>query len=283
MMKQSKCSRPRRASIRRWAGVGIVAVLAVLIGSIDKSATAQSAAGALRDFHPFTTYVLAVDGAEAPDAKIYYSETARAFLVFEERFPAPVLIRPRRSSVETVSPAKVAEREDGTIDLLPAPELAAQEDFRVVEDRLVFTIDGTRAALKPRPPLLGLQSVAALTEYDPEYARRAQAYTPSEATLTNLLSEREDVRVRVYFGTWCPHCKEAVPRAMRIDEGLEGSRIHFEYYGVPARFSQDPEARRAKVKGVPTAVVFRGGREIGRLTGNAWKSPELALSMMLLH
>lgn len=282
-MKRGEGSSPRRVEGYRLAGIGLIAASAVLFGALDRSATAQSAAGSLRDFRPFSTYVLAVDDTEVPEAKIYYSETARAFLVFDARFPAPVLIQPRTSAIETVQPSKVAEREDGTIDLLPAPALASQPDFQVVQDRIVFTVEGTRAVLQPRPPLLGPQTLATLAAYDPEYARRARAYEPSEATLTNLQSEQASVRVRIYFGTWCPHCREAVPRIMRIDERLEGSRIRFEYYGVPRRFSVDPEARRARVKGVPTGVVFRGGEEIGRLTGNAWKSPELALSMMLLH
>jgi thiol-disulfide isomerase/thioredoxin len=280
-MKRSECSRPRKTASRRWAGVGIIAAFAVLVGVIDRSATAQPVAGSLRNFRPFSTYVLVMNGAEVPDAKIYYSETARALLVFDKRFPAPVLIQPRGSSVETVQPSKVVEREDGTIDLLPVPTLAAQQKLLAVEDRIFFTVDGTSATLKPKAPLLGRQTVATLAEYDPEYARRALAYTPSEATLAKLLSRQEDVRVRIYFGSWCPHCREAVPRVMKIDEGLEGSRIHFEYYGVPRRIYQDPQAKRAKVEGVPTGVVFKAGREIGRLTGNAWKSPELALSVML--
>jgi thiol-disulfide isomerase/thioredoxin len=267
----------------RLTGIALIAVAAALFGVLERSATAQSAAGSLRDFRPFSTYVLAVDATEIPEAKIYYSETARAFLVFDARFPSPVLIQPRTSAVETVQASKVAEREDGTIDLLPAPTLAAQPSFEVVEDRIVFSVEGTPAVLKPRPPLLGLQTLAALADYDPDYARRARAYEPSQATLANLMSEQEYVRVRIYFGTWCPHCREAVPRIMRVDEALEGSRIRFEYYGVPRRFSVDPETRRARVKGVPTGIVFRGGQEIGRLTGNAWKSPELALSMMLLR
>jgi thiol-disulfide isomerase/thioredoxin len=280
-MKRCEGSSPRKTGIRRWASVGIIVLLGVLIAAMDRPATAQSRAGALRDFHPFRTYVLVVDGAEDRDAKIYYSDTARAFLIFHARFSSPALIQPRKSSVETIQPSKVAERKDGTIDLLPAPRLALQKKFLLVEDRIVFTIDGIRATLKPRAPLLGLQTRAALAEHDPEFARRALKYAPSEATLAKLRSEQEGVRIRIYLGTWCPHCQEAVPRVMRVEEGLEGSDIRVEYAGLPQRFAQDPEAKRAKVNHVPIGVVFKGGSEIGRLTGNAWKTPELALKIML--
>jgi thiol-disulfide isomerase/thioredoxin len=282
-MKRWEDSSTRKFELQRWASVGIIVLLAVLIGGAERPATAQSAAGSLRDFSPFRNYVLVVDGAEAPDAKIYFSETARAFLVFDEHFPNPVLIQPRKTSVETVQPSKVAEREGGMIDLLPAPTFALQKKFVLVGDSIAFTVDGTRATLKPRAALLGLQTRATLAAHDPEFARRALAYVPSEATLVKLMAEQEDVRVRVYLGTWCPHCQEAVPRVMKVDERLKGSRIRFEYYGLPYKFSKDPETSRAKITHVPTAVVFRGGWEIGRLAGNAWKTPELALNMMLLR
>ena len=78
----------------------------------------------------------------------------------------------------------------------------------------------------------------------------------------------EAVPGNVKNGSWCPHCQEAVPRVMKVDERLKGSRIRFEYYGLPYKFSKDPETSRAKITHVPTAVVFRGGWEIGRLAGN---------------
>ena len=140
----------------------------------------------------------------------------------------------------------------------------------LVEDSIAFTVDETRATLKPRAALLGLQTRAALAAHDPEFARRALAYSPSEATLANLLSEQEDVRVRIYLGTWCPHCQEAVPRAMRVDERLEGSRIRFEYYGLPYKFSKDPETSRAKITHVPTAV------RIPRLPGKSVRDPAIS-------
>jgi hypothetical protein len=68
---------------------------------------------------------------------------------------------------------------------------------------------------------------------------------------------------------------------MKVDERLEGTNFRFEYYGVPQGITGDPVAKRADISGVPTAVVFRGDQEVGRLMGNDWKFPELALSALL--
>jgi hypothetical protein len=36
------------------------------------------------------------------------------------------------------------------------------------------------------------------------------------------------------------------------------------------------------IKSVPTGVVFLGGREVGRISGNGWKIPELAINNVLV-
>ena len=72
-----------------------------------------------------------------------------------------------------------------------------------------------------------------------------------------------------------------VPKILRLDQDLEGSRIQFEYHGLPRDFSKDSEAARMKISGVPTAVIFVGIKELDRLSGRDWRIPELFLMDVL--
>jgi thiol-disulfide isomerase/thioredoxin len=91
------------------------------------------------------------------------------------------------------------------------------------------------------------------------------------------------VRVRVFFGSWCPHCKEQLPSLLRVEDELRGSssKIQFEYYGLPQGFGKEPEAKKYNVGSVPTGIVFVDGMEVGRITGGDWSSPEKRLNALL--
>jgi hypothetical protein len=67
---------------------------------------------------------------------------------------------------------------------------------------------------------------------------------------------------------------------LKVEDQLTGSKIRFEYYGMPRDFN-DPEAKRLSIKGVPTAIVYVNGRQVGRLEGQDWASPEASLTRLL--
>ena len=280
-------------SVRPGAAFIAIALLSAVLLSAGPAAPASGqrfspaadqvpADSLLREFQPIGELLLEVAGKDVPGAEIYRSERAGAILVISPELPAPVLLTPGAKRVETVHLMKVAKRPDGSVDLLADAVLEPQGQFRMAEGQQVaFQVGGKQAVLKPRPPLLGRQTAAGLEAYNPEYGRLAAAYTPSQPIL-NQLKKVKDIEVTVYFGSWCPVCKETVPRVMRVADELAGTDIEFSYYGLPQPMSGDPVTGRLDLTGVPTGIVFRDGKEIGRVLGNSWKIPELALQRVLI-
>jgi thiol-disulfide isomerase/thioredoxin len=72
-----------------------------------------------------------------------------------------------------------------------------------------------------------------------------------------------------------------VPRIMKVAEQTEGSKIDFQFYGLARQFSGDAEAKKYGIKSVPTGVIFVDGKEVGRLSGNDWASPETAIRELI--
>lgn len=268
----------RKELIRESAAVAI-AVLALTLSFAPAPAAAQRAAG-INGFQPTGDYILELDGAADEEARIYRSG-APAVLVVSSALEAPVLLQPRYRTVELVNLLKMEEKDDGTIDLLPNPSYAAAGMFQVEGGDVLFQVDGHDAVLKQKPPLTGFQEAPALFEHSPEYEFRAAAYQPDESVLGKLRGESRTVRVQVFFGTWCPACGQMVPRIIKVAEGIEGSKIDIDFYGLPREFSGDSEASRLGVRSVPTGVVFVDGREVGRISGNDWSRPESALRDLL--
>lgn len=267
-----------KTSSTLWRRLALVAL--ALTASGDAAAQRVPSDNVLRDFQRNWEYLLSVDGKEIPGAEIYFAERVPAFLLITSAFPSPVLLTPRTGNVETVHIMKILKKPDGSIDLLADAVLSASGKFTLDGENVIFSVGAKAAKLAPKPPLLGLRKGGDLKTYSPGYVKTAQGYTPSPSALAALKKETKQVVVRVFFGTWCPHCRSHIPYILRIEDELKSGKIRFEYFGLP-RSMDAPEAKRQSIHEVPQAIVLYAGREIGRIKGTDWDAPEVKLSRVL--
>jgi len=266
------------ATVRRFA---VLALLPVALGALP--AAAQT--GPVSDFLPSGEYVLEVSGKLVPKAEIYQSTYASAILVLSSELPSPVRLNPRAQSVETVNLMKIAKQGDGSITLLPDSTLQPQGTFTFADEDVIFSVDGKACKLKSKPALVGLHPAADLKAYKPEYLRNEARYAANGGLLQTLKKGAPATRVRIFFGSWCPHCTAYMPSMFKVEEGVQGSAIQFEYYGLPRppAMANDPEAKKAGVNAVPTGIVYdAAGKELGRISGDDWRQPEGRLVALLV-
>jgi len=247
------------------------------------AAIAQGPDALLSGFEPFGELVLKVDGESAPKARIYRSQRAGAFLVRSAEVESPLMLDIAGRKVLKLDLLKVAERPDGSIDLLSDATLQPVGGFELGAAKSVsFQVDGKQLELVPNPYLLGDQKGTDLLEHDAYYRFLAGKYVPDEAALAKLRGAGKDVRVLTFFGSWCPHCRDHVPLLLKTESMLAGSGIEFDYYGLPdTGLLQEPQAKKWRVNGVPTTIVLVGGQEVGRIPARSWAHPEQALAEIL--
>ncbi|HEV8577772.1 MAG TPA: thioredoxin family protein [Thermoanaerobaculia bacterium] len=267
---------------RKFAVLATLAIVALAASSVSRAQGVPSD-GVLRGFQPSGEYALLVDGIPVPKAEIYQNDKIPAILVLTSALPSPVLLTPRAGTVETVHIMKVAKQADGTVDLLADAVLAPIGRFEMAGENVKFAYEGRKVSLNPKPPLIGLRQGAELKAHNPEYARGASGYKPNDAAIASLKREPKPVTVRIFFGSWCPHCREHVPYILRVEDELKGSQVKFEYFGLPRppQAWQDPEVKRLKVGGVPTGIIYVSGKEVGRITGDGWNAPEVLLNKII--
>lgn len=253
-------------------------VVALAAVAVAVPAAAQGADAVLRDFQLTGDWVIEVGGKPAKNAEIYFSQRVPGYLIVAPELASPTLLLPRERTVNTVSFMKLAKR-GGAIDVLADAEVTPVGRMVPEGEAARFSVDGKTFVMKPRPHLLGSNDLAGMLGYSPEYRRKAAAYKPDAAALAALKAAKQPVKVRVYFGSWCPYCSQHVPHLLRVAEELRGSRVSFEFYGLPQgpAFATDPAAKRDDVHGVPTGIVYVGGREAGRIEGGEWVKPEQTL------
>ena len=256
-------------------------LLAAVLAAMAPLAAQVGADAIFSGFQPTGDFLFELGGKELKNAEIYQSERAAAYLVIAPELASPVLISPRTRSVESVSFMKVAKREDGSIDLLADAAFRRLSAFTIEGKNVVFDVKGQEAKLKTKPPLLGDHGPETLRSEKPEYASAAAAYEPIPRALEILEAQDRDVRVVIYFGTWCPVCSRLVPKVMKVEEALAGSKVRFEYYGLPQPLTDDPRAKRDDIHGVPTGIVYVDGKEAGRLSGADLNVPERAIGKLV--
>lgn len=234
---------------------------------------------AMTGFVPIDKFTFAVGGVEDPEAEIFQSQSAGAYLVVTKLVESPILIQARSADVATVNLMKVDRQSDGNLSVLADAALASLGKFTIAGEGISFSIAGDKAELRNKPWLLGEQDLAGMRAYSREYRDGAEAYQTSAPVLRQLQAESRPVEVRVFFGTWCPSCQQVLPRVLRVAQELEGSKVQLSFYGLPRGpgFSADPEVKKLDIDSVPTGVVFVDGREVGRISGSGWKIPELAI------
>ncbi len=233
----------------------------------------------LRDFQRTGQYMLYVDGKPIPDARIYRSTQAFAYLVVAEPFDVAVLVLQRKRCVEGVTPEEMAERTDGGVDVKKDVVPCSLGSFRIEGPDVAFKVGDLQARLRPKPPLEGRHPAAELVQHTPEYARAAKAYKPDPATMRVLKGTSKKAKVVLFFGSWCTFCNRFLPNAMRVEEEMKDTTVEFEYVGLPpppaAWVSED--ASQNNVKKLITGLIYIDGREVGRLVGEPWIRPERSL------
>ncbi|HKI05210.1 MAG TPA: thioredoxin family protein [Thermoanaerobaculia bacterium] len=266
---------------KRSAVLAALALALLALPAVTRSQGVPSD-NVLRGFMPSGEYVLFVNGKPV-GAEVYQNDKIPAILVMSSTLPSPVLLTPRAGTAETVHIMKVAKQPNGSVDLLADAVLAPIGQFKMAGENVGFTYEGRKVSLNPKPPLVGLRKGAELKQHNPQYMRTASTYTPNVAAIASLKKIPKPVRVRVFFGSWCPHCREHVPFILKVEDQLQGSPVKFEYVGLqrPPDAWKDPEVKRLKVNGVPTGIVYRDGKEIGRILGESWSAPELQLNKIV--
>src|ERR1051326_2841993 len=90
-------------------------------------------------------------------------------------------------------------------------------------------------------------------------------YTP-DATVVAQVRAAKPARVTIVFATWCGDSKRAVPRLLKALHEANNPLLQVDLYGIGPDFLTPLElVRDERLTNVPTMIVERGRKEIGRV------------------
>lgn len=130
----------------------------------------------------------------------------------------------------------------------------------------LFAIDGRPVLIKPHPGLTGEISEERLLETVPVWRSLMNDYKPAPEAVSALKAVDADASLTVVLGSWCPDSKNYVPKLLKALHAAGNQKLRVNLIGIDSQF-HDPMAtiQQRRVINVPTLIVERGGREIGRV------------------
>jgi len=289
-MTDATTEQARRTTTSARAALGVhvrlLGALGALLGLllvVPRAFADEELHATLREFNRTGQYTLYVSTVQQKDARIYHSKRAGAFLVLDSDYKKPWLILPRTKKIATVDADKVVNATDKSADLTAKAEPEELGGFTMEGRDILVNLEGLVARLRPGAHAHGALSGEELLLHTPDYERGVEDYRPNQGDVKKLVECATPTEVTIFFGSWCPTCSRLIPRILRVEKEIEGSKINITYYGLPKGegVRNDPEARKYGVTRVPTGVLFVDGRAVGTINSRALNRPETALCASL--
>ncbi|MBS1624145.1 MAG: thioredoxin family protein [Bacteroidetes bacterium] len=131
--------------------------------------------------------------------------------------------------------------------------------------------------------LIGTTQRTAL--HDPAFAwfdRGYTAYKPTAAPLSVIKGQAASLHIEIFGGTWCDDTQQLLPRFYKVADaaGITDAHITLHLVGRD-KTTKDGSAARFKITNVPTFIVLKGDKEIGRITETTRHSIEADLAEIL--
>jgi tetratricopeptide (TPR) repeat protein len=162
--------------------------------------------------------------------------------------------------------------------LWTAPMLVAQTSQHISETQLLGTI-----------PLSALRQGA----FADWFEKGLNDYTPANDVMKRLAAPKiksilAQMRVKIFFGSWCGDSKREVPRFLKIAQMLGWREEQLELIALDrsdSSYKRSPngEERGFDIFRVPTFVMMQNGHEVERITEYASESLERDLLAIVQH
>ncbi|MGH9870556.1 MAG: thioredoxin family protein [Candidatus Polarisedimenticolia bacterium] len=206
-----------------------------------------------------------VNGTASAEARLFNARGRPAMLLLAPELSTPLLIDLQKRQVNAVPAEAVKELPEGQgVELVAEAVEGSPAPYTMDGETVIFYWNGVRTKITRKPPLVGDITLENLLARLPIYRKGMEAYEPGISDVSYLKDYGLQVKVLIFFGSWCPHCRQTIPRFLKSMEAAGNANIAMAFTGVPLPFKDYAPAQEKQVKGVPTFIVYAGDKEIGR-------------------
>lgn len=129
----------------------------------------------------------------------------------------------------------------------------------------VASTSGRTVIVAPHQSKAGAMTLDELWETAPVWKTIAETYQPDGAIVERLRAIAEPTQLQVVLATWCGDSRQYVPRLLKAIERANNPNLTVALTGIGPEFLSPMQVvQNENITNVPTVIVRRGSREIGR-------------------
>jgi thiol-disulfide isomerase/thioredoxin len=130
--------------------------------------------------------------------------------------------------------------------------------------------------------LIGICSYEGISSYMPDFDSKLKAYNPDLKICDELKIKCSDITFTVVLATWCDDSKDQVPVFSKVMSSVSYDLTKINYICVDrTKSTQEYNDTDLKIEKVPTFIIFRNGKEIGRIIETPVQTMEFDLSKII--
>jgi thiol-disulfide isomerase/thioredoxin len=267
---------------RTLAGVTIGSRLGLLAAGAAAFLAATTPAAAAMKCRPNYDFAVEVDGSYPPDACFYQADAPRKFFIDIPSIKDGLLMDLNSKRIVAVPRSRISQAGSDLVVQDGAPPDARSYAFSIEGPIIEFQAERRKVRVLPvliRPPLVGQVELERLIADRAEYREGMKAYGPDAGSIDAIRKYAKGADIEAYFATWCSHCKEFMPKFLRVVQEAKNPRINLKLVGVPKRFAETAGPWQGKnITSIPTIIVKIDGKEITRLGAHPGAVPERELA-----
>jgi thioredoxin family protein len=209
-----------------------------------------------------------IDGQIDRGAQVLFADSPRRIAVLSPRLDLAVILDLTEHTVSTTlkelftfSPDKASATSDAGA---PLQKVGA---YTLVDaSTYLFAVDGKPIMFRSHPGMTGEMDEKKLWETVPVWRSQMENYQPKSEAVAALKTNNTDTSLTIALGTWCPDSKNYVPKLLKALSAAGNKQIKVKILGIDRQFHDPMETiQQRRLINVPTVIVERGGREIGRI------------------
>lgn len=108
-------------------------------------------------------------------------------------------------------------------------------------------------------------------------------YAVDTVTISSIKSEVDDIKLKIVMGTWCSDSRREVPHLFKILDYLNFSKENYEIITVDRKKNSLTNISELKIELIPTIIVYKEEKEIGRIIEAPKETLELDLAKIIAN
>ena len=188
-------------------------------------------------------------------------------IILSKNLKQPVLMNLTSKEIHALTASDIKKNEEISLYTESIPKGKKIGTYAIEKGVSTFTMEGKKINIRVKESLVDEVPLGVLLAHSPVYASLRDQYKPKKASIEYLKNYKKKVEIVVMFATWCPTCKQMVPRLLRVLQDAKNNNFTMRLCGIAMGGTEPHDLLEKYGHDYPAFIFFEQGKEKGRIIG----------------